>query len=106
MTKIIIALIVVILMLSSTTSNHYEYRMIIVNLEIRDQELVVERRKHYNKLANIQIDPILNTLNEEGLKGWELVDVTPVTGCISGYKIGTMEPVTQKLVYHFKRKKS
>lgn len=106
MTKIIIALIVIILMSSSTTSNYYEYRMIIVNLNISDQELVVENKKHYNKVANIEINPILDALNNEGLKGWELVDVIPITGCISGYKIGTMESVTQKLVYHFKRRKS
>lgn len=104
--KIIAAIIISFLLMGGLVSHEWEYECYIVQLPIYYNRVSINGIEYHNKIAWINHDSIADLITKKkGEWGYELVDVTPITGFLSGYKIGTNEPVTQQLLYHFKRRK-
>lgn len=104
--KIVFGIMILFLLTSGLVSNEWEYECYIVQLPIQYNRVSINGIKYHNKVAWINHDSIADLITKKkGKWGYELVDVTPITGCLSGYKVGTSAPVTQQLLYHFKRRK-
>ena len=104
--KIVFGIMISFSLMCGLASHSWEYECYIVQLPIQYNRVSIDNTEYHNKVAWINHDSIADLITrKKGKWGYELVAVTPITGCLSDYKIGTNAPVTQQLLYHFKRRK-
>lgn len=90
---------------SNTSSGNQKYATMVIDILKYEEGIVrIGNREYDNEVAYFNVDSLDKEINFVVKHGWELVDVTPVTGCYSGSRIGTFRPVTQKLIYTFRKR--
>lgn len=102
-----VAILFVILFTCSSNSSlgNQRYTTMVIDILKYEEGIVkIGRREYDNEVAYFNVDSLDKEINFVAKQGWELVDVTPVTGCYYGSQIGTFRPVTQKLIYTFRKR--
>lgn len=90
----------------SQQQKKYEYTYLICRFNIDSYKTDIKGISLYNKeikLDDESLSNLINSLNKLGKKGWKVVEVIPITGNLSDSKIGTNEPITQRIFFLLER---
>lgn len=100
----VVALFVILFTCSSNDSfGNQRYVTMVVDMQYKDGTVKIGKREYDSEVTSFDVNLLDEKINMVAKQGWELVSITPITGCYYGPQIGTFRPVTQKLIYTFRK---